>query len=265
MSPRTDSYLSLCLEQASKSPLHYRHGCIIVSGGKVIGRGYNHYRPGFNGGALKTGQLKSSSAFTSPAISVLRKKDTQKHTKTSGKQNADVKQQEPKLNFIPSENPALDSSGRGGHIINNPLSMHSEMMAIHSALSASGALTSSGSARSIRWLEKPCFKAPGDNKHQSRLRGLEYYVESVCNEEAIISGVLGPKDVNRSQRNVGKSYVQRSRFEACTDQFCQGQGRGVQGGKERGRRNESAEECEVASGQECGETPCTEAGCAPSQ
>jgi hypothetical protein len=34
---KTDSYLTLCLEQAAKSALHYRHGCIIVRGGKVIG------------------------------------------------------------------------------------------------------------------------------------------------------------------------------------------------------------------------------------
>lgn len=57
MSPRTDNYLTLCLDQAEKSPLHYRHGCIIVRGGKVIGQGYNSYRPGFDGGALKTGKL----------------------------------------------------------------------------------------------------------------------------------------------------------------------------------------------------------------
>lgn len=43
---KTDNYLTLCLEQAAKSPLHYRHGCIVVRGGKVIGQGYNDYRPG---------------------------------------------------------------------------------------------------------------------------------------------------------------------------------------------------------------------------
>ena len=46
---RNDTYLSLCLEQASLSSLHYRHGCIIVRGGKFIGKGYNDYRSGFNG------------------------------------------------------------------------------------------------------------------------------------------------------------------------------------------------------------------------
>ena len=62
MSPRTDSYLSLCLEQASKSSqMQHRHGCIIVRGGKVIGRGYNDHRSGYDGGqTLRTGALASS-------------------------------------------------------------------------------------------------------------------------------------------------------------------------------------------------------------
>ena len=50
---KTDHYLNLCLEQAAMSPLRYRHGAIIVRGGKVIGQGYNDYRSGFDGGALK--------------------------------------------------------------------------------------------------------------------------------------------------------------------------------------------------------------------
>ncbi|KAL9017485.1 MAG: hypothetical protein Q9185_005198 [Variospora sp. 1 TL-2023] len=59
---RNDVYLSLCLEQASLSPLHYRHGCIVVRGGKVIGKGYNDYRSGFNGGVQITGRLSSAAA-----------------------------------------------------------------------------------------------------------------------------------------------------------------------------------------------------------
>jgi hypothetical protein len=54
---RTDKYLDLCLAQATKSPLRYRHGAVIVRGGKVIDQGYNDYRSGFDGGALKTGAL----------------------------------------------------------------------------------------------------------------------------------------------------------------------------------------------------------------
>ena len=73
MSPRNDTFLSLCLAQAELSPLHYRHGSIIVRGGKVIGQGFNSYRPGFDGGALKTGILPSSS-LDGPAIAELKKR-----------------------------------------------------------------------------------------------------------------------------------------------------------------------------------------------
>ena len=110
MSPHTDSHLSHCLEQATNSPLHYRHGCIIVSGGKIIGRGYNHYRPGFNGGAFKTGQLKSASAVSGPAISALKKKQKQEYTKDSSKQNTETKQYESSC-FLTSS--TLNSSSGG--------------------------------------------------------------------------------------------------------------------------------------------------------
>ena len=185
MSPRTDSYLSICLEQATNSPLHYRHGCIIVSGGKIIGQGYNHYRPGFNGGALKTGQLKFASAISGPAISALKKKQRQERTKDSSKQDTETKQQESSSSLTSS---ILDSSSGGSYTINTPLSMHSEMMAIHSALSAPGTMTSRGSARITRWLEKPCLKLPSGSKRQLRLRGLKSYVEAVCGEQAVPPG-----------------------------------------------------------------------------
>ncbi|KAL9002350.1 MAG: hypothetical protein Q9188_004704 [Gyalolechia gomerana] len=63
---RNDNYLSLCLEQASLSSLHYRHGCIIVRGGKVIGKGYNDYRPGFDGGIQNNGRSNSVGALGEP-------------------------------------------------------------------------------------------------------------------------------------------------------------------------------------------------------
>jgi deoxycytidylate deaminase len=70
---KTNNYLNLCIEQAAKSPFRYCHGAIIVRGGKVIGQGYNDYRPGFDGGPLKTGQL-SICSLDDPAISELKKK-----------------------------------------------------------------------------------------------------------------------------------------------------------------------------------------------
>src|SRR3954468_7613705 len=73
MSSRTDTLLSLCLSQAELSPLHYRHGSIIVRGGKVIGQGFNTYRPGFDRGALKSGVLPSAS-LDGPAIAALKQR-----------------------------------------------------------------------------------------------------------------------------------------------------------------------------------------------
>jgi deoxycytidylate deaminase len=70
---KTDNYLTLCLEQAAKSPLHYRHGCIIVRGGKVIGQGHNDYRPGFDGGALKHGRV-AGSAHSGDALAEMKVK-----------------------------------------------------------------------------------------------------------------------------------------------------------------------------------------------
>ncbi|KAH8594291.1 hypothetical protein B0O99DRAFT_687931 [Bisporella sp. PMI_857] len=61
MSTRNDTYLSLCIARAELSPLGYRHGAIIVRGGKAISQSFNTYRPGFDDGTLKTGVLPSGS------------------------------------------------------------------------------------------------------------------------------------------------------------------------------------------------------------
>ena len=37
-------YLNMAAEEAKKSGILYRHGCVAVSSGKVIARGYNKYR-----------------------------------------------------------------------------------------------------------------------------------------------------------------------------------------------------------------------------
>ncbi|KAK0624813.1 hypothetical protein B0T17DRAFT_616979 [Bombardia bombarda] len=42
--------LNLSVEQASQSPLRFRHGCIAVKGSKVIGQGYNDHRSGYHSG-----------------------------------------------------------------------------------------------------------------------------------------------------------------------------------------------------------------------
>ena len=71
----------------------------------------------------------------------------------------------------------FESMGGGGKLANTPLSMHSEMMAIHSALSASSTLAFSAVSS-----EKPCFKLSCDSKRKSRLRrkSINTYVKAIC-------------------------------------------------------------------------------------
>jgi deoxycytidylate deaminase len=151
---KNDTYLNLCLEQAANSPLRYRHGCIVVRGGKVIGQGYNDYRSGYDGGALKSGRLPLRAATASAA--------QPKKAKDSADQT-----------FMPFET----VTGGGGRLANTPLSMHSEMMAIHSALS-----TSSKGACSAVSSQKPCFKLSGSSKRGARLRNeaIKSYVKTIC-------------------------------------------------------------------------------------
>jgi deoxycytidylate deaminase len=161
---KSDSYLTLCLEQALNSPLRYRHGCIIVRGGKVIGQGFNDHRAGFSGGALKTGRLPVHSV-DSAALATLKKKHRLKRELNN-------LQEEDTNTFMPFEN----MTG-GGKLANTPLSMHSEMMAIHSALSASSTLASSAVS-----YQKPYFKLSSGSKRKARLRqdAVKAYVETVC-------------------------------------------------------------------------------------
>jgi len=189
---KTDNYLNLCLEQAAKSPLRYRHGAIVVRGGKVIGQGYNDARNGFDGGALKTGRLPLRS-LDGPAIAQLKKK-------LKLKPEASKQEEETTKNFTPFE-----SMSGGGKLANTPLSMHSEMMAIHSALAAAGTAVSSAVSS-----EKPCFKQSGYcDKRKARLRreAIKSYVETVCKQALLQSS---------AQQCEGKSQVQEWRFEPAT-------------------------------------------------
>lgn len=162
---KSDNYLNLCLEQASKSPLRYRHGCIIVRGGKVIGQGYNDYLSGFNDGTLKTGRLPARCA-DGPVITELKNKPKPKRKPS----------QEPGLRESTKTFTSFESMGGGRHANTSP-SMHSEMMAIHFALSASSTLASSAISS-----QKRCFKLSGDSKRKARLQreAIKSYVEAVC-------------------------------------------------------------------------------------
>jgi deoxycytidylate deaminase len=127
---KTEHYLNLCLEQAAMSPLRYRHGSVIVRGGKVIGEGYNDYRSGFDGGTLKTGVMPLRS-LDRPAIAELKRK----HKLKPGQKR------EPATESAQTFKPFEGTTG-GGKLANAPLSMHSEMMAIQSALAAAVSLAS---------------------------------------------------------------------------------------------------------------------------
>lgn len=203
---KTDNYLALCLEQAAKSPLHYRHGAIIVRGGKVIGKGFNDYRSGFDGGALKSGKI-AQGVFDGPAIAdfkhkIKSKSKSKPKNKDHGPENVSTS------SFVPFE-----GMRGGGHHANTPLSMHSEMMAIHSALSHCSTLASTA-VSSI----KPSFKLPGTSKQHTRLRNerLKAYVEAVCRAAL---------EEQATKQHGGMSHVQEWRFEASASQPRQaGQG-----------------------------------------
>ncbi|KIW08022.1 uncharacterized protein PV09_00967 [Verruconis gallopava] len=155
---KTDTYLALCLEQAAHSSLHYRHGAIIVRGGKIIGQGFNDYRHGFDGGALQSGKI-AKGTFDGPTIAELKHsmKNRPKH-KHAINHACGATDGNSLVSF--------ESSPGHGYHGNIVLSMHSEIMAIHSALSRSGALASS----TIR-SSKPSFKcdanASGSMSRQS--------------------------------------------------------------------------------------------------
>ncbi|KAL2067145.1 hypothetical protein VTL71DRAFT_1569 [Oculimacula yallundae] len=189
MSPRNDTNLSLCLAQADLSPLHYRHGAIIVRGGKVIGQGFNTYRPGFDGGALKSGVLPSAS-LDGPSIAELKQRLKAKPKSKSNKPDEG--------SFTPFEATGC------GHNANIALSMHSEMMAIQSALSlSSGTQSSQTSARSAKCFQKPCFKLPGDSKkRKARARGLKAYAKAVCEEAAGTGNSVKVRQEHGNEDNV---------------------------------------------------------------
>lgn len=206
---RNDTYLSLCLEQASLSPLHYRHGCIVVRGGKVIGKGYNDYRSGFNGGAQSTGHMGTAGATEygpKPKNAKILKSTIAANGHPRGTFQNSKRSSKTYVAFE-SQNHAVGTGG--GTLANTPLSMHSEMMAINSALSLSSAIACQGTARSTQWLEKPCFKLPSRSKRQIRLQHLKAYADAVYRNT---------EEQNSTSERRGGSHVQQYRFESAASQ-----------------------------------------------
>jgi deoxycytidylate deaminase len=222
---KTDNYLTLCLQQAANSPLHYRHGCIIVRGGKVIGQGYNDYRPGFNGGALKTGRLPTRASDGSVS-------DGLKKRKLKRKSRNNIDQSPTQLHEKTANNKFTPFEGMGGGVhANTPLSMHGEMMAIHSALSAYSAAASDALLS-----KQPCFKLSGGSKRKQRLRNeaLKVYVETVC--KAALAESTGSAQGNEWQ------------FEGAASQSLQPGACAARLGGQQGR-------CGFVPGEQCRETP----------
>lgn len=51
---KSQFYLSQCLEAASKSPMTFTLGAVLVKGGKVISTGWNHNRTNYDGNDIQT-------------------------------------------------------------------------------------------------------------------------------------------------------------------------------------------------------------------
>ncbi|KZS95504.1 hypothetical protein SISNIDRAFT_473603 [Sistotremastrum niveocremeum HHB9708] len=49
---KSQFYLSQCDKAASKSPMCFTLGAVLVKGGKIISSGYNHHRPHYDGGEV---------------------------------------------------------------------------------------------------------------------------------------------------------------------------------------------------------------------
>ena len=137
-----------------------------------------------------------------------------------------------------------DLGGRGC-LANTPLSMHSEMMAIQSALSLSSNTASYGSARSSKLMQKSGLcKLPDRGKRQLQLQNLKDYVDTVCGE-IIAAKIQAAKQTTSMQRG-GEAQVQGSQFEAYASQCRQGAESGLQqqGGEQHGERKHAASQSE---------------------
>lgn len=139
MSSKTN-YLDLCLGLAEHSPLHQRHGCVVVKGGKIIGSGFNNHT--LAGGALKTGKMRSSSSYDAEMSSC-------------------------------HDEGAFAAFETCGGYSNTPLTVHSEMAAIMDVLQKSTKLSSKTSS-----CEKPANKVSGSKRKTSKKNeAIRVYVE----------------------------------------------------------------------------------------
>ncbi|KAG8991389.1 hypothetical protein FRB94_012542 [Tulasnella sp. JGI-2019a] len=55
---KSQFYLQQCSDAASKSPMCFTLGAVLVKGGKIISTGYNHHRTHYDGSDSSRGQRK---------------------------------------------------------------------------------------------------------------------------------------------------------------------------------------------------------------
>ena len=53
LSNRDFKFLGMAHDEAFKSPCYRRHGCVAVIQGRVVGKGYNHYRSSTSDGFVQ--------------------------------------------------------------------------------------------------------------------------------------------------------------------------------------------------------------------
>lgn len=149
---KSDLYKSLCLEQAVRSPLHFRHGCVVVRGGKVIGRGFNDYRPGFSGIDPRPGLGLSSGLEGQSVGGLKRRRQTRKPDKNYACANAAC---------VFGDTETIKSMhGLNGSRV--PFSMHAEMMAIRNAIGLHGPILPDTKLHS----QQPRFEASASQPDQ---------------------------------------------------------------------------------------------------
>ena len=167
-----------------------------------MGRGFNDYRSGYNGGTLSSGKIRSVGATHGPALRALKRQSKSCLNQHQSKNFEAIDDGSKK--YIANAH-QIEGTG-GGCLANTPLSMHSEMMAINSALSLSANSTCQVSARSKQWLQRPCYKLPSRSKRQARLRSLKAYADAVYSESSSNS---------TTSKCCGPSHIQGSSFEPC--------------------------------------------------
>lgn len=185
MSSKTN-YLGHCLELAERSPLYHRHGCVVVKGGRIIGRGFN--KPSLSGGAVKTGTLRTGGSPSSIDAEMKSKHRKSKHKQKDGLPNPFSNNSNPAKQQALDDGASFQPFEAGGGFSNTPLTVHSEMAAIMDVLQKSTTLSSKALS-----CEKPPNKLPGSKRKDPKWKDVasayvERFFETQCAMQAQAQG-----------------------------------------------------------------------------